>query len=263
MNKFYPFGFKLDFKRFRPKERSHRWSLTFVFSLVVFLFLFFAIAVTALSVWLLIALGVMKDLETNIQLGYVILMMSVTSLLIGWIVVFFSSKIPLKPVNNLINKMNRLAEGDFQARLEFKGALGNHPAFREISTSFNRMATELENTELLRTDFINNFSHEVKTPIVSIAGFAKLLNRGNLSEEQQKQYLQSIEEEAMRLSNMATNVLNLTKVESQTILTEVSVYNLSEQLRSAVLYWRGNGPRRTLICNWILMNTRSKQMRSC
>lgn len=68
---------------------------------------------------------------------------------------------------------------------------------------------------VLRSDFINNFSHEFKTPIVSIAGFAKLLQRGNLSDIQRDEYLRAIEEESLRLSYMATNVLNLTKVETR------------------------------------------------
>jgi signal transduction histidine kinase len=131
--------------------------------------------------------------------------------------------------------MNRLAQGDFETRIESKGMLSNHPAVKGINDSFNKLAEELENTEMLRGDFINNFSHEFKTPIVSIAGFAKLLKRGNLTEEQRQAYLDSIEEESLRLSYMATNVLNLTKVENQTILSEVTSFNLSEQVRSAVL----------------------------
>ena len=83
--------------------------------------------------------------------------------------------------------------------------------------------------------FRKYFSHEFKTPIISIAGFAKLLKKGNLKEEQKKEYLDIIEEESLRLSYMATNVLNLTKVENQTILTDVTSYNLSEQIRACVL----------------------------
>ena len=97
------------------------------------------------------------------------------------------------------------------------------------------MAEELSGIETLRTDFVSNVSHEFKTPIVSIAGFAKLLKRGNLPPEQQKEYLEIIENESMRLSAMATNVLNLTKVENQSILSETSVFNLSEQIRSCML----------------------------
>ncbi len=88
---------------------------------------------------------------------------------------------------------------------------------------------------MLRSDFINNFSHEFKTPIVSIAGFAKLLRVGNLDNDETENYLKIIEEESLRLLYMANNVLNLTRVENQTILTNVTRYNLSEQIRSSIL----------------------------
>ena len=217
----------------KVKERRSRKSLTIVLAVFVFVILLTAIAMTALGLFILTKTGVL--VEGEISLNSVILFMSVISLAIGGLLAFFSSRIPLKPINNLINKMNRLAAGDFKARLAFGETLSSHPAFKEISTSFNTMAEELENTELLRNDFINNFSHEFKTPIVSITGFAKLLAKGNLTDEQKAEYLSAIEEESMRLSTMATNVLKLTKVENQTILSELSTYNLSEQIRSAVL----------------------------
>lgn len=147
----------------------------------------------------------------------------------------FTSKFTLRPFNRLIDRLNLLSKGDFKARLSFGAPISLHPTFKEIEKSFNRAAEELEHTEMLNEDFINNFSHEFKTPIVSIAGFANLLRYGNLSDSETQEYLQVIEEESMRLSYMATNVLNLIKVENQTILTEVVKYNLSEQLRGAVL----------------------------
>ncbi|MBQ4121084.1 MAG: HAMP domain-containing histidine kinase [Clostridia bacterium] len=217
----------------KVKERRSRKSLTIVLAVFVFCILLMAIAMTALGLFILTKTGVL--VEGEIKLNSVILIMSVISLAIGGLLAFFSSRIPLKPINNLINKMNRLAAGDFKARLEFGETLSSHPAFKEISTSFNTMAEELENTELLRNDFINNFSHEFKTPLVSITGFAKLLAKGNLTEEQKQEYLSAIEEESRRLSSMATNVLKLTKVENQTILSELSSFNLAEQIRSAVL----------------------------
>jgi signal transduction histidine kinase len=131
--------------------------------------------------------------------------------------------------------MNMLAEGNFKTRLKFSGAIAHHPTFTEISDSFNTLAEELENIEILRSDFINDFSHEFKTPIVSIAGLAKLVNKGNLTDEQREEYLNAIEEESLRLAAMATNVLKLTKVEKQNILSDVTEFNLSEQIRSCIL----------------------------
>ncbi len=227
-------------------ERKQRWSLTVVFSLIVLAILLAAIALAAGAVYVLVSLGALDRDGEDIGMLSVILLMAGISLVLGWVIVFFSSRLPLKPINELINKMNRLASGDFRARLKFGSALEKHSAFNEIETSFNRMAQELENTEMLRSDFINNFSHEFKTPIVSIAGLAKLLRRGNLTEEQRLQYLQSIEEASMRLSDMATNVLNLTKVENQNILTDLSTFNLSEQLRSAVLLLEGKWTKKQI-----------------
>ena len=217
------------------KERTSRMSLTLALSIFVFIILLAAIGLTALGLWILTKAGVIVDINGQLQLGQVILFMSLISLIIGGVAVFFSSRLPLKPVNEIINKMNRLAAGDFKTRLQFGDTMSAHPAVKELMTSFNIMAEELENTEMLRNDFINAFSHEFKTPIVSITGLANLLEAGDLTEEQRVQYARAIREESMRLSSMASNVLTLTKVENQTILTDVSCFNLSEQVRSAVL----------------------------
>ena len=219
----------------RRIDRKGRTSLTIVVSLLVFCMLCAAIGLAVLGVYVLNWTGVMAGAVDEMGMGAIVLFMSVISLILGWVLVFLLIRIPLTPIHNLILRMNRLAKGDFKARIDGKGILSNHPTIREATRSFNKLAKELEHTDMLRSDFVNNFSHEFKTPIVSIAGFAKLLKRGNLTNEQRVAYLTSIEEESMRLSYMATNVLNLTKVENQTILTDVTPFNLSEQVRSAVL----------------------------
>lgn len=115
--------------------------------------------------------------------------------------------------------------------------------------SFNATASELAGTEMLRSDFINNFSHEFKTPIVSIAGFASFLRQGDLTRAEQLEYLDIIESESKRLADMATNVLNMTKVENQAILTDVSTFNLSEQLRTCVLLLERKWEKKNLEMN--------------
>lgn len=164
-----------------------------------------------------------------------LIFMLIMTMVVGVILAAFLTRNLLIYVNRIINRMNRLASGDYSARLSYGKPICLHPTVMEIMSSFNRMAEELEKTETLRIEFINNLSHEFKTPIVSIAGFAKMLKKDNLSEEQRKEYLDIIEEEAKRLADMATNVLNMTKVENQTILTDISKFNLSEQIRSSVL----------------------------
>ena len=141
----------------------------------------------------------------------------------------------MSPFNRIVTEATRLASGDFNARLKFSPVIAKIPGFKEISDSFNKLAEELQNTEILRSDFINNFSHEFKTPLVSIAGFAELIESESISEEERNQYLGVIKEESKRLGDMATNVLYLTKLENQSILAEKSTYNLSEQIRSSIL----------------------------
>ena len=219
------------FKRFKKQ----RFSLTLSLAGIVVALLIIACSLAVLTAWILIETGVFLDTEFLLDAFILMLIFIGVLTIVAFGLVLLLGKFPLKPVNQLINEMNRLASGDFRARLRFGKILSKHKTFKEIEESFNELAEELENTEMLRSDFVNNFSHEFKTPIVSISGLAKLVNKGNLTEEQKKEYLLAIEEESLRLATMATNVLNLTKVENQTILSEVNEFNLSEQIRTSVL----------------------------
>jgi signal transduction histidine kinase len=220
----------------KKQERQHRLALTLLFTALVLCFMLVTLLVVGVTIYLLIRMEVLRGPDHSTMTPTRVLLIFVPSaLLFGAITTFLLGQIPMKRVNKLINQMNRLAAGDYQARLSYDGAWAKHPTVRELTDSFNRMAEELQSTEMLRSDFINNFSHEFKTPIVSIAGFTKLLRKGNLSQAQKEEYLAIIETESLRLSQMATNVLNLTKVENQTILTDVTEYNLSEQIRSCIL----------------------------
>ena len=216
--------------------QKERISLSILYAAVVFCVQLVSLLITTGLYRLLDSMEALTPLwVSSDDVETLLLFMVLVSVVIGIIITFLTRRIPMNPFNRIINNMNRLASGDFKARLEFGKPIKNHPAFAELSESFNTMARELEHTELFRNDFINNFSHEFKTPIVSIAGFAKLLRRGNLTEAQKAEYLAIIEEESLRLSAMATNVLALTKVENQTILSEITTFNLSEQIRSCVL----------------------------
>ncbi len=222
------------------KENTHKGRHNFALVVLVFIMLFTIQFATVLFALLMLFILVQTNVITmewvgNLNTGRVILLVAVVDTAIGLIVVFTATAVPLKPVNNLINQINRLASGDFQARLQFGRILASYPTFAKLTDSFNKMAEELGNTEVLRNDFVNNFSHEFKTPIVSIAGFAKVLKRGNLTREQQLEYLDVIEAESLRLSSIATNVLNLARIENQTILTDVTEFNLSEQIRYCIL----------------------------
>ena len=234
----------------RPdEEHRQRLSLTLLLTGLVFLFLLLTTLVIVVVVLILMRKGVLQLGRGNLNTTGFVLFLLLISVVAGTAITFAIGRFPLRPVNDIINALNRLAAGDFRTRLSFSRPLAKYPVAKELSDSFNKMAAELESTEMLRSDFINNFSHEFKTPIVSIAGFAKLLKKGRLSAEEELEYLDIIEDESLRLSAMATNVLNLTKVENQTILTGVSRYNLSEQLRNCVLLLENKWSKKNLELN--------------
>ena len=223
----------------QPKENKYYTgtALTLLFGGIVFLILL-AIAIVISGMMIILdQTGALAELRDNVFNSPTLLtiFLAVVSLLVGAGLTLAFSRIVMTPMRRIIVAMNRVASGNYHTRLRFPGIIANHPTFALLVMSFNKMTEELENTEILRGDFINNFSHEFKTPIVSIAGFAKLLKRDNLSEAQRSEYIDIIEEESMRLSTMATNVLNLSRIESQAILTDVTEFNLSEQVRSCVL----------------------------
>ena len=101
--------------------------------------------------------------------------------------------------------------------------------------SFEDMTQELSSTEIFRNDFIHNFSHEFKTPIISIRGFANQLYKGDLTPEQQKEFAKIILDESEHLANMSSNVLLLSKLESQEIVSDKENFSLDEQLRTCML----------------------------
>ncbi|MBQ8357784.1 MAG: HAMP domain-containing histidine kinase [Clostridia bacterium] len=231
----------------KKKDKKFRLSLSLAFSLMVFVVLLATLVIVSVAVQILMKLGVIFEWAQYVpQVNRIIWVMIGVSLLIGIIAAFLTSRFSLRPINFLVSRMNRLAAGDFTARMDFKKPVRKLPVFKEISESFNTLAEELEQTEMLRSDFVNNFSHEFKTPIVSITGFAKLLRRGNLTDEEREQYLVAIEEESVRLAYMATNVLDLTKLENQAILKDISNFNLSEQVRACILLLENKWTRKNI-----------------
>ena len=223
---------RASMKRRRQNPKHVPFHLMILVTVAAFLILVITMILVVTVIWLAMEAGMIHSSFSERAARNVILaLLGISSILVGTLVSFIVGHISLKPLAQLINGMNRLARGEYGTRIY----LGEHKMGRELADSFNKLAEELGNTEMLRSDFVNNFSHEFKTPIVSIYGFAKLLQRGRLEDGQAREYISIIEQESGRLADMATNVLNMTKVENQTILTDVREYNLSEQIRRCVL----------------------------
>ena len=139
----------------------------------------------------------------------------------------------LRPLKEMIVATERISKGDFKVHIH--ESFAEESDFGILQRSFNHMAQELDGIELFRKDFINNFSHEFKTPIVSIRGFAHQLQAGGLTPEEEREYIRIIAVESDRLAKMATNILLLSKLENQAIVTEKTEFYLDEQIRACLL----------------------------
>ena len=128
--------------------------------------------------------------------------------------------------------MCKVAGGDFTVRLDCTSKIRD---VREVYGSFNTMVKELGNTETLQTDFVSNVSHEFKTPINAIEGYASLLQDSQLTDEQKNAYIDKIIFNTRRLSDLVGNILLLSKVNNQTISLKASTFRLDEQVRQSIL----------------------------
>ena len=217
----------------RGEEIKRKRTMRFWFSSIVWvLFAITALSTAAIFTVLSIILSV-----NNIALNAFLLIAATTisSLAIGFVLAALAPKFIFHRLTRISEGMREVARGNFKTRVNEGDKDGALSEFGELERSFNHMASDLESIEIFRNDFINNFSHEFKTPIVSLRGFARQLQSGNLTEEQKKEYLNIIVSESERLANMSNNVLLLSKLETQTIVTDKTSFSLDEQIRGCVL----------------------------
>lgn len=137
----------------------------------------------------------------------------------------------LQEINTLSDAISRVAGGDFDYKIKIR----RREPMASVYEDFNKMSAELSSVQILRNDFINSYSHEFKTPIASINGFASLLLERKLSPDDQRQYLEIIRDESERLTSLAKNTILLSKLSSTHIVTDTEQYNLGEQLRQCAI----------------------------
>ena len=140
-----------------------------------------------------------------------------------------------RPAMKIIEAGRRITEGDFSVRIPEHRTLRDDDRFSEIAECFNRMAEELSSIETLRSDFVANVSHELKTPLAVMQSYGALLSEPGLDEEKRIEYAGGIKEAAGHLSSLITNILRLNKLENQQISPISKKYNLSEQVCECML----------------------------
>ncbi len=213
--------FKLSEKKNKIEVKT-RFSIRLLFMLVIFIELLF---VTLLSN------GIAALIPTAVVKLPSFIWVLILAVSIGGIVTYVITYYLLNPITELSHAMMRVAEGDFDIHFDKKGAVRET---KQLYASFNRMTKELKSTELLQNDFVSNVSHEFKTPLATIEGYATLLQDKTLSDEQRDEYVEKIRVSTARLSELVRNVLLLSKVENGTISNHDEQFRLDEEIRQSI-----------------------------
>lgn len=151
-----------------------------------------------------------------------------------------------RPVEKIVKAAEQIMKGDFSVRIPPLRSADSMSGFDVIANYFNQMAEELSGIETLRTDFIANVSHELKTPLAVIQNYGAMLQQTNLSEEKRLEYAKAITDASRRLSNLITNILKLNKLENQQIYPKVETFDLGEQLCECLLAFEDDWEKKEL-----------------
>lgn len=209
------------------------FKTAFFFSLFVFAILFLTLIITSALAMVGIDLGWFVIGPHNMDRA--IITFALASIIIG---TFFSRLIGKRPINaisSMSEASRRIASGDFDVHVREDIRIDE---IRILAQNFNLMAKELSKTELLRSDFVENVSHEIKTPLANIEGYATLLQSKTLSEEKKADYISKILTNTKRLGELTGNILLLSRLDnSEGELSKVS-YSLDEQIRETVLVFQ-------------------------
>ncbi len=208
-----------------PAKRS-KFNYGFIFSSAAVVGSLLSTALAMFIVWLL-----NRRFVVWLGMPYTIRVLLIC-ILSGAAIAVGLSKIFVSPMMKLGDAMRKVAGGDFSVRLDCSSRMRD---VREVYGSFNTMVKELGNTETLQTDFVSNVSHEFKTPINAIEGYASLLQDTQLTDEQKNAYIDKIIFNTRRLSDLVGNILLLSKVNNQTISPKTSTFRLDEQVRQSIL----------------------------
>ncbi|WP_081954498.1 sensor histidine kinase [Neobacillus niacini] len=161
----------------------------------------------------------------------ILLISLILVLVIGSLFILLASNYIVKPVRKLTSAAKEMATGNLSVRLKYK----KDDELGELIKSFNHMASELQKIDKMRADFVSNVSHEIQSPITSIRGFTKAIRDGVIPQEHQKEHLDIIYEETLRLSKLSDHLLRLASLDSENHPFHPVDYQLDEQLRRTIL----------------------------
>ena len=186
--------------------------------------------------------------QEEITLAAQIIMLNVILLSVGMAVIdHVRRKLTVeRPVKRIAEATERMIGGDFSVRIPSTTKFAIDDSFHEVIDRINEMAAELSGVETLRTDFIANVSHEMKTPLAVMQNYGTLLQTPDLPEEKRIEYAKTITDASRRLANMMTNILKLNRLENQQSYPNLTTFDLGEQLCESLLQYESTWERKNI-----------------
>ena len=186
--------------------------------------------------------------QEEITVAAKVTMLNVILLSVGMAVIdYVRRKLTVeRPVKRITEATAKMMQGDFSVRINPMAKFATDDSFNEIIDCFNTMASELSGVETLRTDFIANVSHEMKTPLSVMQNYGTLLQAPDLPEEKRIEYAKAITDASRRLADMMTNILKLNRLENQQIYPNLTTFDLGEQLCESLLGYESTWERKNI-----------------
>lgn len=176
------------------------------------------------------------EYRENYQIALLLIVVIVINALFCSIIDVFRRKIMIsRPLEEILDATSELTKGNFKVRLKPNHTYQNYDEFDLIKEDLNKMASELSKSEILKTDFIANVSHEIKTPLAVIQNYAKALENNNLTSDERTKYLKNLQETCKKLNNLVINILKLNKLENQSLEMDITRFNLSNLLVEQII----------------------------
>ncbi len=205
----------------------------FAMSVLLFLFLIFLLARTSLF----------KTQIISENTGLVVVASVLSLIIVSQVITIYWNYRINRPVEILSEAINRIAQGDFDVQIDSSGFKNE---MKTLAMDLNKMITELKSIEVMRSDFVSNVSHEFRAPLSTIQGYVTLLSNSSLSQEQRMFYFQKLSESVRQITGLVDNVLRLSKIESQNIVSRIKEFSLDEQLRRTVLMFEEDWQKKNI-----------------
>lgn len=173
------------------------------------------------------------------------------TILVSFCILSFATRAIIGPIEKLENATNKIANGDYNVKIETKA----EDEIGKLINNFNSMANELKNLDYMQKDFINNVSHEFKTPITAIKGYLTILKNENISQEERLEYINIVLDEINRLSYLSTSILELSKLDNMNSFKDNEKFSLDEQIRKTVIFLEKEWSKKNINLNMNLQST--------